>query len=156
MQNYVLLFSLVLTRVGAFVTVLPLFGGVNVPRLVKAGLAFALATVWFGNAAVAMPPELLNRPGRGSPQPRKLCVDPGFGGVEPPRSRPRPAQGGQTIDGSLSQTALDKPLLVGIGKLDVIDAIDAQPTSAARRSAGGRPAIGRGGRIATSRRGGRR
>ncbi len=62
MQNYVLLFSLVLTRVGAFVAVLPLFGGVNVPRLVKTGLAFSLATVWFGNAAVAVPPELLNRP----------------------------------------------------------------------------------------------
>jgi flagellar biosynthetic protein FliR len=62
MQTLVLLFSLVLTRVGAFVAVLPLFGAVNVPRTVKAGLAFALATVWFGNAAVAVPPELLNRP----------------------------------------------------------------------------------------------
>jgi flagellar biosynthetic protein FliR len=62
MQTYVLLFSLVLTRVGAFVAVLPLFGGVNVPRLVKAGLAFALATVWFGNLAAGPPPELLTRP----------------------------------------------------------------------------------------------
>jgi flagellar biosynthetic protein FliR len=62
MQTLVLLFSLVLTRVGAFVAVLPLFGGVNVPRTVKAGLAFALATVWFGNAAIVPPAELLNRP----------------------------------------------------------------------------------------------
>ena len=34
MQNLVLFFSLILTRVGAFVVVLPLFGGTNVPRLV--------------------------------------------------------------------------------------------------------------------------
>jgi len=59
MQHLVLLFSLVLTRVGAFVAVLPLFGGVAVPRTVKAGLAFALATVWFGNVADALPTGLL-------------------------------------------------------------------------------------------------
>jgi flagellar biosynthesis protein FliR len=62
MQNYVLFFSLILTRCGAFVTVLPLFGGTNVPRLVKAGLAFALATLWFGNVCSGPPAELLNRP----------------------------------------------------------------------------------------------
>jgi flagellar biosynthetic protein FliR len=62
MQNLVVLFSLVLARVGAFVAVLPLFGGTNVPRLVKAGLAFALATLWFGNAIPGPPEELLNRP----------------------------------------------------------------------------------------------
>jgi flagellar biosynthesis protein FliR len=61
MQTSVVLFSLVLTRVGAFVAVLPLFGGANVPRLVKAGLAFALATLWFGNAVEGPPKELLNR-----------------------------------------------------------------------------------------------
>jgi flagellar biosynthetic protein FliR len=61
MQSYVVFFSLVLTRVGMFVTVLPLFGGVNVPRLVKAGLAFALATLWFGNVCAGPPEQLLNR-----------------------------------------------------------------------------------------------
>ncbi len=59
MQHLVLLFSLVLTRVGAFVAVLPLFGSINVPRTVKAGLAFALATVWFGNVAAELPTSLL-------------------------------------------------------------------------------------------------
>jgi flagellar biosynthesis protein FliR len=62
MANLVVIFSLILTRVGAFVAVLPLFGGVNVPRLVKADLAFALATVWFGNVCAAPPPWLLDRP----------------------------------------------------------------------------------------------
>jgi flagellar biosynthetic protein FliR len=62
MATQIVLFSLILTRVAAFVGVLPLFGGVNVPRLVKAGLAFALATVWYGNVAAAPPPELLDRP----------------------------------------------------------------------------------------------
>jgi flagellar biosynthetic protein FliR len=61
MQNQVVLFSLILARCGAFVTVLPLFGGSNVPRLVKAGLAFALATLWFGNGVEGPPKELLNR-----------------------------------------------------------------------------------------------
>jgi flagellar biosynthetic protein FliR len=61
MQNLVVLFSLILARCGAFVVVLPLFGGTNVPRLVKAGLAFSLATVWFGNAVEGPPHELLNR-----------------------------------------------------------------------------------------------
>jgi flagellar biosynthetic protein FliR len=61
MQNLVLLFSLILARVGAFVTVLPLFGGATVPRLVKAGLAFALATLWFGNVVEGPPAEMLNR-----------------------------------------------------------------------------------------------
>jgi flagellar biosynthesis protein FliR len=62
MANLVVFFSLILTRVGAFVAVLPLFGATNVPRLVKAGLAFALATLWFGNVCAAPPSELLNRP----------------------------------------------------------------------------------------------
>jgi flagellar biosynthetic protein FliR len=62
MATEIVLFSLILTRVGAFVSVLPLFGGVNVPRLVKAGLAFALATVWFGNVCAAPPAWLLDRP----------------------------------------------------------------------------------------------
>lgn len=62
MQNLVLFFSLILPRVGAFVAVLPLFGGINVPRTVKAGLAFALATLWFGNVLAAPPPGLLDRP----------------------------------------------------------------------------------------------
>ncbi len=61
MQNQIVLFSLILTRVGAFVAVLPLFGASNVPRLVKAGLAFALTTVWFGNVLEGPPQQLLNR-----------------------------------------------------------------------------------------------
>ena len=44
--------------------VLPLFGGANVPRLVKAGLAFALATLWFGNV-VDGPPSRAAQPGGG-------------------------------------------------------------------------------------------
>lgn len=45
--NLVLAFTLVLARVGTFVTVFPLFGSQNVPRLVKVGLTFALTVVWF-------------------------------------------------------------------------------------------------------------
>ncbi len=62
MGTVVLTFSLVLTRVGAFVTILPLFGTTTVPRTVKAGLALALTTLWFGSAVAALPPELLARP----------------------------------------------------------------------------------------------
>ena len=59
MQSCVIFFSLVLARAGMFVTVLPLFGGINVPRMVKAGLA--LATLYFGNACTGPPSALLNR-----------------------------------------------------------------------------------------------
>lgn len=46
-------FSLVLARVGTGVAVMPLLGGPGTPRLVKVGLAFALAVFWFG--ALEMP-----------------------------------------------------------------------------------------------------
>lgn len=48
MEAWVVSFSLILARVAAFVATLPLFGSRQVPRVVKAGLAFALACVWFG------------------------------------------------------------------------------------------------------------
>jgi flagellar biosynthetic protein FliR len=41
-------FSLYLTRVGAFVAVMPQWGGVAVPKLVKIGLTLALTCFWFG------------------------------------------------------------------------------------------------------------
>jgi flagellar biosynthetic protein FliR len=44
----VLSFLLILTRVGTFVAVFPLFGGSNLPRTIKIGLALALAWMWFG------------------------------------------------------------------------------------------------------------
>ena len=44
----VLVFGLVLARVGGFVAFMPLFGGHAVPRRVKAGVAVALAGFWFG------------------------------------------------------------------------------------------------------------
>jgi flagellar biosynthetic protein FliR len=62
MELLVLTFSLVLARVGAFVAVLPLFGGVNVPRTVRATLALVLATVWFGTSLPPVAPELVNQP----------------------------------------------------------------------------------------------
>ena len=46
-EVWVAAFSLVLARVGTFVAALPLFGGNDVPRLVKIGLAFGLASLWF-------------------------------------------------------------------------------------------------------------
>ena len=49
-ESSVVLFSLILARAGTFVALMPLFGGRNVPRLVKVGLAFALAGMWFGSA----------------------------------------------------------------------------------------------------------
>ncbi|HYV39006.1 MAG TPA: flagellar biosynthetic protein FliR [Gemmataceae bacterium] len=55
-------FCLVLTRVTTFVTVLPLFGAINSPRLVKAALAMALTVVWFMPMAEAMSPAVMLRP----------------------------------------------------------------------------------------------
>jgi flagellar biosynthetic protein FliR len=40
-------FGLILTRVATFVNVVPIIGGGNTPRLVKLGLAMALAVFWF-------------------------------------------------------------------------------------------------------------
>ena len=46
-ELWVASFSLILARVGTFIAVLPLFGGQNVPRTVKAGLAICLAVPLF-------------------------------------------------------------------------------------------------------------
>lgn len=46
-ESLVLSFTLILARTGAFVTVLPLFGGGTTPRTVKVGLAVALAVLYF-------------------------------------------------------------------------------------------------------------
>jgi flagellar biosynthetic protein FliR len=43
------LFVLILARAGTFVALMPLFGGRHVPKLVKVGLALALAVMWFGS-----------------------------------------------------------------------------------------------------------
>jgi flagellar biosynthetic protein FliR len=48
-------FALVLARVGTGVTVMPLFSGRNMPRLVRLGLAMALAVFWF--SAMEGPPD---------------------------------------------------------------------------------------------------
>ncbi|HZU37830.1 MAG TPA: flagellar biosynthetic protein FliR [Gemmataceae bacterium] len=66
----VLAFSLILARVGTFVATLPLFGGSDVPRVVKIGLTFGLSCLWFGSglpsldglvasAGVGWPPYVL-------------------------------------------------------------------------------------------------
>lgn len=49
MEAWAVSFSLILARVGAFVATQPLFGGRQMPRLVKVGLAAALATFWIGD-----------------------------------------------------------------------------------------------------------
>lgn len=49
---WVFTFSLILVRVGAFVAAMPLFGGRNVPRMVKVGLSVALASMWFGSYGI--------------------------------------------------------------------------------------------------------
>lgn len=51
MEAWAVSFSLILARVGAFVAVQPIFGGRQVPRLVKVGLTFALAVFWFEDLA---------------------------------------------------------------------------------------------------------
>lgn len=48
MSSLVLLFSLLVARVGTFVAVLPLFGQ-QVPRMVKAGLTLSLSIFWFSS-----------------------------------------------------------------------------------------------------------
>jgi flagellar biosynthetic protein FliR len=60
MPAWIVLFTLVLARVGMFVAVMPLFGSRNVPRLVKAGLAFGLTVLWLGPAFDGLPAGALN------------------------------------------------------------------------------------------------
>ena len=61
MTNLVLAFSLVLARVATCVGVLPLYGGTNVPRSIKVGLALALTVMWFDAGVLKQAPkELLN------------------------------------------------------------------------------------------------
>ena len=62
MEAWAVSFSLILARVGAFVAAQPLFGGRQVPRLVKVGLAFSLATLWIGDLAPPADPESLQIP----------------------------------------------------------------------------------------------
>jgi flagellar biosynthetic protein FliR len=50
-ESSVILFTLILARTGTFVALMPLFGGRNVPKLVKVGLALALAAMWFGSVS---------------------------------------------------------------------------------------------------------
>jgi flagellar biosynthetic protein FliR len=54
-------FCLILVRVGTFVALVPLLGGGNLPRSVKAGLAVALTLVWFAPLVEALPPTALLR-----------------------------------------------------------------------------------------------
>lgn len=47
LETWVMTFGLILARVSAFVATIPYLGGRFVPRVVKAGLALALACFWF-------------------------------------------------------------------------------------------------------------
>jgi flagellar biosynthetic protein FliR len=51
MPHLVVFFALLLARVGAFVAVLPIFGGQALPRLVRVGLTMALTVMWAGSLA---------------------------------------------------------------------------------------------------------
>jgi flagellar biosynthesis protein FliR len=59
MELFVWCFCLVLARVASFITVLPLFGTLGMPRLVKAGLVLALTMIWYVPIAEAIPPAQL-------------------------------------------------------------------------------------------------
>ncbi|MBY0230987.1 MAG: flagellar biosynthetic protein FliR [Gemmataceae bacterium] len=52
MEQPVLLFSLVVARVGAFVAVMPLFSGQGTPRVVRVGLALSLSVFFFAHLGV--------------------------------------------------------------------------------------------------------
>jgi len=60
-ELWIVAFSLILARVGTFVTILPLIGGQNVPRIVKAGLAFSLAVPLFLTYGTVPSAELVAR-----------------------------------------------------------------------------------------------
>lgn len=57
----VISYSLVLAHVGSFVTLLPVLGGSQVPRLVKIGMTFALAGLWFGSVDQSVTKEFLDK-----------------------------------------------------------------------------------------------
>src|SRR5258708_2533819 len=61
MTGLAVYFVLVLGRVGTGVFMLPLFGGTNMPRLVKIGVALALAIFWIGAVGVPSDTALLQR-----------------------------------------------------------------------------------------------
>jgi flagellar biosynthetic protein FliR len=61
MTGLAVYFVLVLGRVGTGVMMLPLFGGSNMPRLVRLGLALALTVFWISAVVVPTDAELLNR-----------------------------------------------------------------------------------------------
>lgn len=49
LEQQIFTFALILARVSAFVAFLPLFARRQLPRMVKAGLAVALTTFWYGS-----------------------------------------------------------------------------------------------------------
>jgi flagellar biosynthetic protein FliR len=60
-QVWIVLFALILARVGTFVGVLPLFGSSQVPRIVKVGLAMALSLPWFVSYGLTPDPNLVRQ-----------------------------------------------------------------------------------------------
>jgi flagellar biosynthetic protein FliR len=59
MTTLVWYFCLVLARVGAFVSVVPLLGGRDLPRTAKIGVTAALTLVWFIPMAESLPTTML-------------------------------------------------------------------------------------------------
>lgn len=58
MELSIVLFTLVVFRVGGFVSAMPLFGGPSLPATVKVGLSVGLTLLWYEMAAES-PPEWL-------------------------------------------------------------------------------------------------
>jgi len=63
-ELWVVSFSLILARAGTFVAIVPVLGGANVPKMVKIGLAFALATLWFCSLGAGAGRDILELQGR--------------------------------------------------------------------------------------------
>src|SRR5438309_507526 len=61
MTGLAVYFALVLARTGTGILVLPLFGGQNMPRLVKLGFALVLALFWIGSVGVPAEQALLRQ-----------------------------------------------------------------------------------------------
>ena len=66
MTGLVVYFALVLARAGTGVLVLPLFGGQNMPRMVKLGFALALAAFWITTLGVPADTAILRQLNAGS------------------------------------------------------------------------------------------